>query len=451
MAGLLACHHLNRRLSSLIVIVVPNRSIRRKTQSEFRHWFDIHLVTFHQRKCGDGIPRQRQGYILTYAHLIQNPDLHHRICEHDTLVIFDEVHHLGDEAGWGEAAKKAFGDVNHIISMSGTPWRGDNAPIPFVEYIKGDGKLLFFRAKDDYGYTYSLGQAIADRECRKPIFVYFKGTGLTVEIRHGIDTGVKVVSFEDTGLSEKESSERLRGAVRYGSVPRKGLLADALAECKAEGRKVIVFLGGDTNNDMVPTEDAREYLPSELQELGYSDADWEIVTGDDAKAQDKIADFGTSSKWILISINMVSEGTDIPELSAAIFLTTVTAKQTMWQRIGRTLRKGGFKDAKLFMFGDPSYFEIANEIVGDVDKITAEDSRLKEKANGTNGTETTTPQRNRTESIGVSYDNVERIIQIDLSKLTQAEYDRLRQRCIDKGLSGNADNIQGMLAMKGFE
>ena len=117
------------------------------------------------------------------------------------------------------------------------------------------------------------------------------------------------------------------------------MLRDALAECREQGRKVIIFLGGDSSSGVVPTEDATELLPAELRELGYDENDWDVVWGDDQKSQQKIDDFGKSDKWILISINMVSEGTDIPQISAAIFLTVVTAKLSVWQRIGRAVAR----------------------------------------------------------------------------------------------------------------
>ncbi len=100
---------LNKRLVDQLVFVCPNRSIRRKTQKDFKAYFDIHLAVFNKKRHLDGIPREQQGYILTYGHLMQDPTLHRRIClRTSTLVIFDEVHHLGDKGTtWGDSAKEA--------------------------------------------------------------------------------------------------------------------------------------------------------------------------------------------------------------------------------------------------------------------------------------------------------------------------------------------------------
>lgn len=401
----LAAWLLNMRFIDQIVFVCPNRAIRRKTQKDLRHFFNIHLAVFHKAKHKEGIPREVQGYILTYGALRSDPTLHRRICSRTaTLVIFDEIHHLGDESAWGAAAEEAFGKVPFVIGMSGTPYRSDNRRIPFVLYedAKDESGLLQFRAD----YSYNLGRAVADGVCRDPLFVFHRGK---VRIRPDTDAGEIEVTFDDTRVSEAISALRLCGAVRYGAETRRRMLADALARCRDERRKVIIFLGGDTEGDQTPSEDARIFLPEELITLGISPTEFEIVTGDDKEAHGKIESFGASEKWILISINMVSEGVDIAELSAAIFLTSITAKQTTVQRIGRILRRMGeddpFADALVFMFGDPNYKRLEDEIRA----IITHEVCLKrakrgdgEAATGGDGT-----RRQRAEAVGIEGGQIE--------------------------------------------
>jgi hypothetical protein len=102
-----------------VVVVVPNRSILRKTRRDFLEFFGIDLMHFSGKSHKDGVPRTKQGYILTYAHLTKNPQLHRRLgsAPERTLVIFDEVHHLG-ENGWGDAATEAFGLVPFVLCLS---------------------------------------------------------------------------------------------------------------------------------------------------------------------------------------------------------------------------------------------------------------------------------------------------------------------------------------------
>ncbi len=66
------------------------------------------------------------------------------------------------------------------------------------------------------------------------------------------------------------------------------MLAHALQVCRDARRKVVIFLGGDTEGDQTPTEDAKHFLPDELASLGIRPDEIEIITGDDADAQTKI-------------------------------------------------------------------------------------------------------------------------------------------------------------------
>ena len=49
-------------------------------------------------------------------------------------MILDEVHHGGDALSWGDAIREAFEPATKRLSLTGTPFRSDTAPIPFVHY-----------------------------------------------------------------------------------------------------------------------------------------------------------------------------------------------------------------------------------------------------------------------------------------------------------------------------
>ena len=151
-------------------------------------------------------------------------------------------------------------------------------------------------------------------------------------------------------------------------------------------------------------------MPLELEALGIKPHEYEVVTGDDREAHAKIEGFGASEKWILVSINLVSEGTDIPEVSAGIFLTSITAKQTTIQRIGRLLRLMGpedpFVNSLIFMFGDCDYKLLEEEIRTEI----AQEIKLKaargESAKPGEGTEN---KRRRAEAIGIEGGHIETV------------------------------------------
>ena len=88
------------------------------------------------------------------------------ICQKPTIVILDEIHHSGDNKAWGESIKAAFRDAHRVLGLSGTPFRGDDNQIPFVEYINGEAQAQF---------TYGYGDAIKDNFCRKVMFPSLDG------------------------------------------------------------------------------------------------------------------------------------------------------------------------------------------------------------------------------------------------------------------------------------
>ncbi|MBD4678438.1 ATP-dependent helicase, partial [Xanthomonas citri pv. citri] len=75
------------------------------------------------------------GVALTYQGVASNPEVHRiRTLRTRTLVILDEVHHGGDNKSWGDALRVAFEGATRRVCLTGTPFRSDTSPIPFVRY-----------------------------------------------------------------------------------------------------------------------------------------------------------------------------------------------------------------------------------------------------------------------------------------------------------------------------
>ena len=79
------------------------------------------------------------GVALTYAGVASNPlAFRVRTERFRTLVILDEIHHAGDALSWGEAVQEAFEPATRRLALTGTPFRSDVNPIPFVTYAPDD-------------------------------------------------------------------------------------------------------------------------------------------------------------------------------------------------------------------------------------------------------------------------------------------------------------------------
>ena len=91
------------------------------------------------------------GVAVTYAQVAAHALLHRRRTEaRRTLVMLDEVHHGGDALSWGDAVREAFDPATRRLAMTGTPFRSDITPIPFVSYAPGPDGVR--RSVADYSY-----------------------------------------------------------------------------------------------------------------------------------------------------------------------------------------------------------------------------------------------------------------------------------------------------------
>ena len=89
------------------------------------------------------------------------PHVHRRrTMTRKTLVILDEIHHAGDSRSWGDGVKAAFEPAVRRLMLTGTPFRSDDNPIPFVHYERGADGLARSRSDTTYGYADALADGV---------------------------------------------------------------------------------------------------------------------------------------------------------------------------------------------------------------------------------------------------------------------------------------------------
>ena len=116
-----------------VCIVAPTTHIARQWAADAAR-YGLDLEPNRPNSAGPE-PRDRHGVAVTYQTLAAGPKLHRRRCEEaPTLLIADEPHHMGDQAAWGRAAQAAFEGARFRLLLSGTPFRSDNTPIPWITY-----------------------------------------------------------------------------------------------------------------------------------------------------------------------------------------------------------------------------------------------------------------------------------------------------------------------------
>ncbi|SGK38064.1 hypothetical alanine and arginine rich protein [Mycobacterium tuberculosis] len=153
------------------------------------------------------------GVMVTYAQVASHPTLHRvRTEARKTLVVFDEIHHGGDAKTWGDAIREAFGDATRRLALTGTPFRSDDSPIPFVSYQPDADGVLRSQADHTYGYA----EALADGVVRPVVFLAYSGqarwrdsAGEEYEARLG-----EPLSAEQTARGAQRSTRKASGCRR---------------------------------------------------------------------------------------------------------------------------------------------------------------------------------------------------------------------------------------------
>ena len=106
---------------------------------------------------------------------------------------------MGDDAAWGASAQDAFAAARFRLLLSGTPFRTDATPIPWVTYDAGGVSAPDFA----YGYTHAL----LDGVCRPVTFHTYDGDMAWVS-----DGRRRSADFT-VGLPPAEAARRLRTAL----------------------------------------------------------------------------------------------------------------------------------------------------------------------------------------------------------------------------------------------
>jgi superfamily II DNA or RNA helicase len=266
-------------------------------------------------------PADRRGVAVTYQTVAAGPATHRRRCAKvPTLLIADEPHHLGEHAAWGKSTVEAFADARFRLLLSGTPFRTDDAPIPWVGY-------------DDEGvscadYAYGYTDALIDGVCRPVTFHPYDGD------MEWISEGRRRHADFSVALPADESARRLRTALDPGGDWIAGVLRDA------DARLARVRAGGHPEaGGLVVAIDKEhaERLAYRLEEVSGERP--EIVTSDAPDASKRIATFASGRGAWLVSVLMVSEGVDIPRLRVGVYATAARTELFFRQVVGRFVRR----------------------------------------------------------------------------------------------------------------
>ncbi|RSN41380.1 hypothetical protein DMC64_31715 [Amycolatopsis sp. WAC 04197] len=316
---------------------------------------------------GTGVTsRDYQGVAVTYAQVAAHPSLHRvRTENRKTLVILDEIHHGGDAKSWGDAIREAFTPAVRRLALTGTPFRSDDSPIPFVTY-EADGSG-FQRSKADHAYGYA--DALADGVVRPVVFLAYSG-----EASWRTSAGEEFTARLGEPLTAEQNARAWRTALDPAGewIPSVLQAADTrLTQLRANG---IPDAGGLV---IATDQDSARAYAKILQRISGQNPT--VVLSDDPKASGRIKEFSDSTDRWLVAVRMVSEGVDVPRLAVGVYATSASTPLFFAQAIGRYVRsrKPG-ETASVFLPSVPVLLELASELEAQRDHVLGKPHREKE-------------------------------------------------------------------------
>ncbi|MGB4779652.1 DEAD/DEAH box helicase [Microbacterium sp.] len=343
----LASELLRRGVVDRIVVVAPTEHL--KTQ-----WADaaarigIRLdPRFSNRSYAPA--RQFHGVAVTYAQVAVKASVHQRLTiDARTLVILDEVHHGGDALSWGDALREAYGRATRRLLLSGTPFRSDAAPIPFVEYHPNEKGIRLSRTDYNYGY----GRALADGVVRPVLFLVYAG-----KMRWRTKAGDEL----EAHLGQDNTKDVTAQAWRTALDPEGDWIPAVLRSADrrlSEVRQDVPDAGGL----VIATDQtaARAYAGILRELTGEEPA---VVLSDDKAASGRIETFANATTRWMVAVRMVSEGVDVPRLAVGVYATSASTPLFFAQAIGRFVRaRRRGEAASVFVPNVPQLLALAGEL-----------------------------------------------------------------------------------------
>ena len=293
---------------------------------------------------------------MTYAGVAVNPlAMRIRTERFKTLVILDEIHHAGDAMSWGEGVREAFEPAARRLALTGTPFRSDVNPIPFVTYAPGADGIP--RSVADFSYGY--GHALADHVVRPVLFMAYSG-----ELSWRTRAGDEIAARLGEPLTKDLTAQALRTALDASGEWIPSVLAAADRRLTEVRRHVPDAAGLVIASDR---EAARAYAAILKRISGEPPV---VVLSDEKAASKRIAGFTDSDKRWMVAVRMVSEGVDVPRLAVGVFATSTSTPLFFAQAVGRFVRaRARGETASVFVPSVPTLLGYAAEMEVERDHV----------------------------------------------------------------------------------
>ncbi|MEZ8022379.1 DEAD/DEAH box helicase [Vibrio sp. 1F255] len=276
------------------------------------------------------------------------------VSKYRVLVVFDEIHHCSfDDEGrsnsWGlEIVSKIQSFARYTLALSGTPWRSDRLPIVMAEYSDPEGKVVC-------DYQYGLQQAVEDKVCRRPKIVLIDNEHLSVKASSDNQHFASILDCLKQSDVSYQSVIHNEDAMNYILNSGCQKLEQIREESPSAGGLVVA-------SSIKHAKDIQKRLVEHFNQSAC------IVTYHHDNPLHEIESFRHSTVQWIVSVGMISEGTDIPRLQVCCHMSSVKTELYFRQVLGRILRVNDSpnQEAWLYTFAEESLIGFAERIEQDI-------------------------------------------------------------------------------------
>jgi superfamily II DNA or RNA helicase len=324
-------------LCSRLVIVVPNSNLKSQWQEALNNALGVNL---------DDSPRDGwlehtmcDGAVVTYQSLMQTVRGHQTRIEQDaTLVVLDEVHHVGEpqRTAWGRAVRQIVGDVAEgevhpaaVLNVTGTLFRlSKRNRISTVRYEPVPGDDTKLQAIPDF--SISTADLIGVHLRPPVVFTYDS------EVRLLDTVTEEIIDGDIADLARPQQSAALKGLFQ-DQQSRCAYVHEAWRLLQVQQRAIghdvplkLLYVAHNQRYARLAADDLNDIVGDDIARLVISDEpDAERTLRQAAREKRQIA---------IVTVRMVTEGFDCPELAMIAYASNVTAELSIAQVMARAMR-----------------------------------------------------------------------------------------------------------------